>query len=126
MKPIFTSEDMLISRISVTGKPKVTVWCAMSASPIIAPYFFENERGRTVTVNSERYAQMLNDFFRLELQNSPSVNRNTWFLQDGATVHTANVSTNAVRQLFSEKIISRNGILKIHGLQDKSEHCDTT
>lgn len=83
----------------------------MSASAIIGPYFFENQRGQTVTVNSERYAQMISDFFRLELQNSPSFNRNTWFQQDGATAHTANVSMNAVRQLFPEKNISRNGTI---------------
>ncbi|CAK1589781.1 unnamed protein product [Parnassius mnemosyne] len=92
-------------------KPKVTVWCAISASAIIGPYFFENERGQTVTVNSERYAEMISDFFRLELQNSPYCNRNTWFQQDGATAHTANVAMSAVRELFPEKIISRNGTI---------------
>ena len=92
-------------------KPKVTVWCAMSASAIIGPYFFENHRGQTVTVNSERYAQMLTHFFRPELQNNEYFNRNTWFQQDGATAHTANVSMNAVRELFPEKNISRNGTI---------------
>lgn len=92
-------------------KPKVTVWCAISASAIIGPYFFENQRGQTVTVNSERYAQMLHDFFRLELQISSCFNRNTWFQQDGATAHTANVSMQAVRQLFPKKNISRNGTI---------------
>jgi hypothetical protein len=33
---------------------KVTVWCALSKFGIIGPYFFENERDQTVTVNSER------------------------------------------------------------------------
>ena len=33
---------------------KVTVWAAMSAEGIIGPYFFEIERGQTVTENSDR------------------------------------------------------------------------
>ena len=105
-------------------KPKVTVWCAMSASAIIGPYFFENQRGQTVTVNSERYTEMMNDFFRLQLQKSPYFNRNTWFQQDGATPHTANVSMNAVRQLFPEKNISRNGTIPWPPRSPDLSRCD--
>ena len=34
---------------------------------------------------------------------------NTWFQQDGATAHTARVSIVAVRRLFGNRVISRNG-----------------
>ena len=37
---------------------KVTVWCAMSASGIIGPYFFENVAGNAVTVNANRYVEI--------------------------------------------------------------------
>ncbi|KAJ4438992.1 hypothetical protein ANN_14947 [Periplaneta americana] len=60
--------DLSTSKTSYTGRtptsvafvtplqsPKVTVWCGIA----IGPNFFENRQGRTVTVNSERYLQML-------------------------------------------------------------------
>ena len=31
---------------------KVTVWCALFSDVVIRPYFFENDDGTTVTVNS--------------------------------------------------------------------------
>ena len=37
---------------------KVTVWCAISASGIIGPYFFENVAGNAVTVNANRYVEI--------------------------------------------------------------------
>ena len=42
--------------------PKVTVWCATSSVRIVGPWFFE-ENGVTVTVNSERYVNMLEQYF---------------------------------------------------------------
>ena len=89
--------------------PKVTVWAAMSARGIIGPYFFEDERGRTVTVNSERYVEMLDNFLLLELQNFRGYNQRTWFQQDGATSHTSNTSLPRVREIFPQKLISRRG-----------------
>jgi len=79
--------------------PKVTVWCAMSASGIIGSYFFENEAGNAVTVNAERYVEMLQNFFTPQLARFP-VNENTLFQHYGATSHTARMSMNAVNALF--------------------------
>ena len=42
---------------------KVTVWCALWLEGVITSYFFENDKGTTVTVNSERYGHMIIDFF---------------------------------------------------------------
>ncbi|KAJ4442800.1 hypothetical protein ANN_04393 [Periplaneta americana] len=47
--------------------PKVTVRCGVARFGIIGPYFFEDPKGRTVTVNSVRYLQMLNIFLVSEL-----------------------------------------------------------
>jgi len=88
--------------------PKVTVWCAMSASGIIGPYFFENEAGNAVTVNADRYMEMLQNFFTPQLARFP-VNENTLFQQDGATSHTARMSMNAVNALFPNRVVSMNG-----------------
>lgn len=42
---------------------KVTVWCGICADLIIGPFFFEDDRGRTVTVNNDNYRAMIVDFF---------------------------------------------------------------
>lgn len=91
--------------------PKVIVWAAMSGEGIIGPYFFEDQRGRTVTVNSERYCAMLRNFLVPQLQMFEGFNEETWFQQDGATCHTSNQSLAAVNQLFPEKVISRRGTI---------------
>lgn len=81
----------------------------MSARGIVGPYFFEDGRGRTLTVNSERYVEMLDEFFVPQLQNFPGYNQRTWFQQDGATSHTSNRSLPRVREIFPNKLISRRG-----------------
>jgi len=82
---------------------RVTVWCAMSASGIIGPYFFENEAGNAVTVNADRYVEMLQNFFTPQLARFP-VNENTFFQQDGVRM-----SMKAVNALFPNRVVSRNG-----------------
>lgn len=89
--------------------PKVTVWAAISAHGIIGPYFFENEQGQSVTVNSDRYIAMLRDYFFPQLQQFEAYNRATWFQQDGATCHTSNASLAVVNEMFAGKLISRRG-----------------
>jgi len=87
---------------------KVTVWCAMSALGIIGSYIFENEAGNAVTVNGDRYVEMLQNFFTPQLCRFP-VNENTLFQQDGATSYTARMSMNAVNALFPNRVVSRDG-----------------
>ena len=64
----------------------MTVWCAVGDCGIWGPYFFE-EVNETVTVNSERYSKMLNEFVRPNLLNLET--EEVFFQQDGATSHTA-------------------------------------
>ena len=87
---------------------KVTVWCVMSASGIIGPYFIENEAGNAVTVNADRYVEMLQNFFTPQLARF-LVNENTLFQQDGAASHTARMSMKAVNALFPNRVVSGNG-----------------
>lgn len=86
---------------------KLTVWCGLHAGGIIGPYFFKTADGANVTVNGDRYRQMIRDFL------IPHVNTNRlrakWFQQDGATCHTARETINLLRQTFGNQIISRNG-----------------
>lgn len=42
---------------------RVTVWCGICADCIIGPFFFENQNGKAITVNGERYRTMIDTFF---------------------------------------------------------------
>lgn len=44
---------------------KVIVWCGVASFGVIGPYFFEDEAGRAVTINSARYTEMLRTFLEL-------------------------------------------------------------
>ncbi|XP_069594588.1 bromodomain-containing protein 7 isoform X2 [Ranitomeya imitator] len=85
---------------------RVTVWCAISRVGIIGPYFFQ-DNGRAITVNSERYLSMIQDYFQLALEAMEL--EDTWFQQDGATAHTARVTMNCLRQMFPGRLISLRG-----------------
>ncbi len=61
------------------NSPSVMVWCAMSKSGVIGPYFFENEN-----VTGSTYKRMLRYFLFPKLQNYPE---NMIFQQDGAPPH---------------------------------------
>jgi len=67
------------------------VWCAISKFGVIGSYFFE-ENGQNVTVNSQRYVFILENFFEPqleELMGETDRMRDIWFQQDGITAHTA-------------------------------------
>ena len=80
---------------------KVTVWCAMSPHGVIGPYLFSD------TVNSERYLSMLNNKFLPELRKRSVNMHNVWFMQDGATPHTAGKVLDKLHDTFGDRIISR-------------------
>ena len=86
---------------------KVTVWCAISSREIVGPYFFEDSAGNTVTVTSERYTQMLREYFFPIIEEKGMGSYH--FQQDGATSHTARVSMALLREKFPGKLISRFG-----------------
>lgn len=90
--------------------PKVVVWCGVASFGIIGPYFFEDENNRSVTVNSERYINMLQTFLIPELIRR-GLNGAILFQQDGATAHTARNTMRILRDFFDGRIISRFGNL---------------
>lgn len=90
--------------------PKVTVWCGFTASFIIGPYFYE-EFGRnglvTCSVNSHRYADMLENFVIPHLQQRNCID-STIFMQDGAPPHIGRRVKDVLRQHFTDaRVISR-------------------
>ena len=68
-------------------KKRASVWCRFRSQGIIEPFFFENEQGEVVTVNGDRQRAMLNEFLFTKIEEEDI--DNIWFLQDGATCHTA-------------------------------------
>ena len=83
------------------------MWCAVTYSCVIGPYFFEDKNGGAVTVTAERYNHMLNTFFLPELQKLNL--KDMWMQQNGATSHTARLSMTTLRENFPGRLISRFG-----------------
>ena len=83
------------------------MWCGVTSSRIIGPYFFEDSDGNTETVNGNRYRQMLQDylFHEMEDMNTGSI----WFQQDEATAHTARENMDMLRTHFPNRVISPSG-----------------
>jgi hypothetical protein len=75
------------------------VWVAISRRRIVGPLFFDE------TVNSIHYCSTLYDFIGLLEEAEISY---SWFQQDGNTAHTANNSINLLKEIFAERVISRN------------------
>jgi hypothetical protein len=74
---------------------------------VIGPYFFEDEAGTSVRVNSAPYTEMLLTFLETELHR-PGVEKQTLgFQQDGATAHTARTAKRVLNQMFPARVISR-------------------
>ena len=67
---------------------------------------FEDDDEHAMTVNTERYLQILRKFWAALGQPRRVVRAEQWFLQDGATPHTSNDSLNWLRQLFPDRLIS--------------------
>lgn len=86
---------------------RVTVWCSFWAEGVIGPYFFEGEDGKALTVNGNRYREMVTNFLwsRLERMDLQDI----WFQQDGATAHTSRKTITLLQRKFSGCVISRNG-----------------
>ena len=71
--------------------------------------FFEDPIGQTVTVTSQRYVLLLQEFLQDELRRRRVHMRRMWFQQDEATAHTARESMRVVREMFPQYVLSRYG-----------------
>ena len=88
--------------------PKVTALCALNAKKgMLGLYWFEDSRERTITVNGERYKEVLNRINKnLNQLCTSNQKRLLWFQQDGATPHTAHATMAHLRALFGNRIWS--------------------
>ena len=70
-------------------------------------YWFEDDDEHAMTVNTERYLQILRKSWAALGQRRHVVRAEQWFQQDGATPHTSKDSLIWPRQLFPDHLISR-------------------
>ena len=47
---------------------RVTVWCGFWSRDLIGPFFLENKQGVAVTINGDRYRDMLNEFMFIKFE----------------------------------------------------------
>ena len=81
---------------------KVPVWCGITASKSVWPYFFEDTNGNAVSINGDQYKQMIREYLFPEMRNM-NVD-NIFFQQDRATAHTAKKIIRNVKGNFSTQI----------------------
>jgi hypothetical protein len=87
--------------------PTVTVWCTLSSIGVIEPYFFE-EGGVTVTVNANRYGDMLENFLcpKIDEYGEEHNLEDFWFQQDGAAAHTARRPRVILKEVIPGRVVS--------------------
>uniref|UniRef100_A0A0K0EGX0 DDE_3 domain-containing protein n=1 Tax=Strongyloides stercoralis TaxID=6248 RepID=A0A0K0EGX0_STRER len=83
---------------------KLTVWCSLTSKKIIGPYYFEDEEGKTLTINGNRYREMIETFLIPEVQGKERLR----FQQDGAPPHQAKETIELLKTVFGNRIISQN------------------
>jgi len=74
---------------------------------IIGPFWFEDDNELSVTINTERYVQVLGKFWTALGRWRGGVRVLQWFQQDGATPHSSNESLAWLQQRFPDRLISR-------------------
>lgn len=78
---------------------KVGVWCAVSATRIVGPIFYDTK------VNTAVYGRIFNTFVEqlddIELTEG-------YFQQDGATCHTSGDSMKLIASFFGDRLVSKN------------------
>lgn len=98
------TENPRIVREHERASPKVNVWCAVTATGVLGPYFFT-----TQTVNADDYLQMLKEFAidNMSLQ----LRQEGYFQHDGAPPHFACTVRAYLDQKFPRRWIGRCGPL---------------
>ena len=86
---------------------KCTAWVAISKHGIIGPFWFEDGNEWSVTINTDRYFQVLGKFWTALGRRRGVVRVLQWFQQDGTTPHTSNESLTWLQQRSHGRLISR-------------------
>jgi hypothetical protein len=98
---------------------RTTVWCGFWEGGVLGPFFFEDDEGNAVTINGERYRDMISTQLWPSLEDTEI--DNLWFQQDGATCHTSRQTLAFLHEKFPQRVIS------LHGDQEwPPRSCDLT
>jgi len=92
-----TAEGFWFNMYQQTLNQKLSYSALFGPEESFGPFFFEDEDRKTITVTSQCYAEMINEFLSLNL---PPNNGTLWFEQDSAMAHV-------LRRLFPQQMISR-------------------
>lgn len=82
---------------------KVTVWCALSASGLIGPYFFEK------TITSDAYKAVLDQYFVPTAHGMNGID-GYFFMQDGARPHRTSKVFEVISEHFDDRIIGLDSL----------------
>ena len=88
----------------------MTVWCGITSTFILGPYFFEEVTAgdlQTCTVTSARYLDMLTRYAIPALQRQNALSEVVW-MQDGAPPHIGSSVKRVLSQQFGDRVISRH------------------
>lgn len=86
--------------------PKVTVWAGFNKRFMLEPFFFEDNNGASVTINSQRYCSMIEHHVIPKLKEKRAFS-STIFQQDGASPHTSHQTLSLLKKHFgSDRIVS--------------------
>lgn len=80
----------------------------------------------TVTVNSDRYYAMLQNFLRPKVDDIVYTHKaeNLWFQRDGASAHTSRCSLEIIKDMFSGHVVSFQGDIEWHPRSPDLTPCD--
>uniref|UniRef100_A0AAF5DPZ2 Tc1-like transposase DDE domain-containing protein n=1 Tax=Strongyloides stercoralis TaxID=6248 RepID=A0AAF5DPZ2_STRER len=73
------------------------------SSKIIGLYFFEDEYGRTPTIDGVRYRRMITNFLVPQIRDEEEI----WFQQDRAPPYTANETIALLKSIFGSNLIRK-------------------
>jgi len=97
---IWGSQKPELLRTTPLHPQKLTVWCGISASGIIGPYFLND------SVTSEVYHKLIRDEFLPEAKRLGMIEGH-YFQQDGAPPHTTRANLSLLRENFENRVIAR-------------------
>ena len=72
-----------------TAQSEVTCWCAMTASGLGRPGFFEASSGTTAAVNKDRYVVILEKLWLIMAENTGLNTDTMWSQQDRAPANAS-------------------------------------
>jgi len=93
------SENLHLSIAKPLHSASVSVWCAISPSGIIGPYYFDK------TVNAIEYKKVLETFFIPTAIGQCKVDK-FWFQQEGARPHRTQDVFDFISEHFGTRIIA--------------------